>query len=128
MESGSTRSASTWSAWYTTVLAGSASSTSGGWGSRGAGPHILGGLDRCERPGGRGRGGHHERAGGDDPHRSARYGAARGAGPDQGRDRQQWRGVAAAEDHGRALPGQPAQAGQLVRLGDTLYVPHLAYG
>jgi hypothetical protein len=34
--------------------------------------------------------------------------AAGSAGPDQGRDRQQRRGVAAAEDHRRALAGQPA--------------------
>ena len=70
-----------------------------------------------DRPCGRGRGGHRERAGRDDPGRPARYRAAGGAGPDPGRDRQQRRGMAAAEDHGRALPGQLAQARQLVRPG-----------
>src|SRR6266851_4453626 len=85
MESGSTRSASTWSDWYTTALAGSASSTSGGWGSRAAGPHILGGLDRCERPGSRDRGGHHERAGGEEwPQRKITVGLSPASLPKRG--------------------------------------------
>jgi hypothetical protein len=40
--------------------------------------------------------------------------AAGSAGPDPRRDRQQRRGLAAAQDHGRAVASQPAQAGQRV--------------
>jgi len=74
-------------------------------------------LVGVERSCGRGGSGYRAWPGRDDPGRPARYRAAGGAGPDPGRDRQQRRGVAAAEDHGRALPGQLAQAGQLVRSG-----------
>ena len=75
----------------------------------------------CDRPGrgagtsGRDRGGHRERHGRPAAGRAPGHGPARGARPDQVGDREQRRDLAVPPDHGRAVAGQPAEAGQRLR-------------
>ena len=78
-------------------------------------PHPLDRPGRGRGPSGGGRGRHRERPARPAAGRPAGHGAARGQGPDPGGHRQQPRAVAAAPDHGRPVPGQPAQAGQRLR-------------
>src|SRR5664280_147204 len=86
--------------------------------SNAAGPHSGGSPGRGGGPTGRGGGRPGPRPARAYPYRPAGHLVAGGARPDPRRHRQQRRVVAAATDHPRAVPSQPAQAREQLRSGD----------